>query len=136
MSEVKFDCPSCGQPIETAEVEARRGLNCPSCYKFFTPKIPASAPEPNAIPDVEAKHLAKLKNRREQIRTSAELCSLFAKITFFLGLASLVISLFVVFGEGNPTIGFILGASLIGTAFWLYLIAQIIHIRANTLNDK
>jgi len=122
--------------MEMAEPEARRGVNCPSCFKFFTPNISASAPTPNAVTDGEAKQLAELKNRREQIRSSAEICSLFAKITFSLGLLCLVISLFVVFGEGNAAIGFLLGASLIGTAFWLYLIAQIIHIRANTLNDK
>ena len=37
-----------------------------------------------------------------------------------------------IFGDGVVGGWFIAAGALIGVAFWLYLIAQIIHIRANT----
>jgi hypothetical protein len=45
----------------------------------------------------------------------------------------LLISVIQLVSGGGSTAGVIIGAGLIGAALWLYLIAQIVHIRANTL---
>ena len=53
MSDINFDCPHCGQNLETDESLSGSGIDCPACKKFLT--IPGSAitidlpPEPTNI---------------------------------------------------------------------------------------
>jgi len=50
-----------------------------------------------------------------------------------IGLIIAVIDVLAGVGGGSPSItGFILAGAFASTAFWFYLVAQIIHIRANT----
>tara|TARA_B100000408_G_scaffold102025_1_gene79083 strand:+ start:166 stop:642 length:477 start_codon:yes stop_codon:yes gene_type:complete len=53
MADINFDCPHCGQNLETDEILSGSGIDCPVCKKFLT--IPGSAitidlpPEPTNI---------------------------------------------------------------------------------------
>ena len=53
MADINFDCPHCGQNLETDESLSGSGIDCPACKKFLT--IPGSAitidlpPEPTNI---------------------------------------------------------------------------------------
>ena len=53
MSDINFDCPHCGQNLETDESLSGSGIDCPACKKFLT--IPGLAitidlpPEPTNI---------------------------------------------------------------------------------------
>ena len=53
MADINFDCPHCGQNLETDEILSGRGIDCPVCKKFLI--IPGSAitidlpPEPTNI---------------------------------------------------------------------------------------
>ena len=41
MADINFDCPHCGQNLETDEILSGSGIDCPVCKKFLT--IPGSA---------------------------------------------------------------------------------------------
>ena len=41
MADINFDCPHCGQNLETDESLSGSGIDCPACKKFLT--IPGSA---------------------------------------------------------------------------------------------
>ena len=41
MADVNFDCPHCGQNLETDEILSGTGIDCPVCKKYLT--IPGSA---------------------------------------------------------------------------------------------
>ena len=53
MADINFDCPHCGQNLETDEILSGTGIDCPVCKKFLI--IPVSAitidlpPEPTDI---------------------------------------------------------------------------------------
>ena len=53
MADINFDCPHCGQNLETDEILSGTGIDCPVCKKFLI--IPGSAitidlpPEPTNI---------------------------------------------------------------------------------------
>ena len=53
MADINFDCPHCGQNLETDDILSGSGIDCPVCKKFLT--IPGSAitidlpPEPTNI---------------------------------------------------------------------------------------
>ena len=41
MADINFDCPHCGQNLETDDILSGSGIDCPVCKKFLT--IPGSA---------------------------------------------------------------------------------------------
>ena len=53
MADINFDCPHCGQNLETDEILSGSGIDCPVCKKYLT--IPGTAittdlpPEPTNI---------------------------------------------------------------------------------------
>jgi hypothetical protein len=122
MKEVRLECPKCGQPVETDEATARRGIACPVCGRNLTgPQF--KGPETGET---------ELKSRRGTIRRRAADFVLWGIILFIL-------SFFIAFGSMCTAItgdgceaGFITSGVLTGCSLWLYLIGQIIHIRANT----
>ena len=107
--------------------DARRGLNCPACLKFFTPDLP-----PATAPEVASRTEQKA-NEAEQIRTTADNFRGAAIFLLALGLLILLACVIQELSGSEFVSGWVWAGSFIGTAFWLYLVAQIIHIRANTL---
>ena len=146
MNQIRFDCPGCGQTIEMAEEARFERVKCPTCqHEFFPdktrpvrlmPTAPA-APPPN-IPLPRKPELVTIEETFA--RTEAE--KIHSKADFFtvMSLLFLVGSLLVAFvcilsgiAGVDVSSGFIIVvASLIGVSLWFYLIAQIVHIRANT----
>ncbi|MDP7050369.1 MAG: hypothetical protein QF600_00440 [Verrucomicrobiota bacterium] len=45
MADINFDCPHCGQNLETDEILSGTGIDCPVCKKYIT--IPGSAIAPD-----------------------------------------------------------------------------------------
>src|ERR1035437_3747565 len=116
MSEIKIECPSCGQPIELPEDHARRGLNCPACYKFFTPSLapaPATCAPKNAAPGWEEHNLQLQKNK---IRQGARAFELIAVV--FLVMATLWFFGALMFMKSQENYSFIPAGYLVGLALW------------------
>lgn len=155
MSDIKFDCESCGESIviddsqfePTNETEARiygQELGCPHCGKktralklkpIFgkTPIVPD--PSWQGIPD-------RPKPMTRSIRRRAENLAIFSAWFIGLGIAGMVITVFVAGNENMQDevardwiIGSVFSGSLAAIGLWLYLVAQIVHIRANTHKD-
>ena len=49
MVDINFDCPHCGQNLETDEILSGTGIDCPACKKYLT--IPGSAITPDLPPE-------------------------------------------------------------------------------------
>lgn len=133
MNVIKVQCPFCAQPVELPRADAERGLNCPSCFRFFQASdriAPDEAPRPAGSHPPEL----SLPQRCEKIRRQANFFCGFALI-WLIGAA---LALLIGIEHGLHTsddiggVPLIVMCSFLVTAFWCYLVAQIIHIRANT----
>lgn len=102
---------------------------CPTCdHKFFPKPRRIETALPTMRASLTADQLAKMEQdkRVEHIREHATLLGV-------IGILLLVASIFISLNNESSSSGMTLaGAGLLGTAFWLYLVAQIVHIRANT----
>ena len=164
---IRFECPACSQPVEMELSQAKRGLNCPGCFKFFTPKevtaercqkcgspkiklndnwvwceqcsryshqitppAPASSFSATTAAILERDGRAAA-DRQKQIRGHAKFLEIVAIIFAAIGMLALLLAGVALDGH-NAVPYFIICGSAFGGACWLYLIAQIIHIRANT----
>jgi DNA-directed RNA polymerase subunit RPC12/RpoP len=139
--EYKFTCPRCSQPIIADDVSLGQAISCPDCGQEFIPRpLP---PQPSAA-DVNAEQLRKLKiqeieNQREKdvvaakLETKAGSYSRIAGVLLLIGIIALIFGF--VFITQNGGVGAavdcwsVSGASL-GSALPIYLLAQVIHIRA------
>ena len=144
--EIRLRCPKCDRPMFVEKKALlQEFVNCPNCAASFPP-APARAPAkpgdwtvevvPGATapsPALAAEALSRaVEQRAEKIRHQAEFFTtvaiLFSGVGVLVAFGSAGYSISIG-GAGN---GFIVAASLIGLSLWFYLIAQIIHIRANT----
>lgn len=135
---IKCKCQHCDQNIEFEAAAAGRAVNCPGCgmeTQLFDrsaktiPRLGAQQrlPKPGPTPKQRIKATAKRF-------TSAAIASLiFAGVSCLM--AAIVISSPAV-ESGDVDTAVVFSASVVsvflGAAGWFYLIAQIIHIRANT----
>ena len=118
---IKFNCPTCNHSLISEEKAASIGVVCPQCSTGFVPeKFDFAEPAP-------APSVSKRPTRADSIRNTADNFSACATILIILGIVALLGAFFT----GSFMAGYI-GASLFATAFWSYLVAQVIHIRANT----
>ena len=135
MKEIHFDCPACGQPIFTDLSTAIKSVACPACAHVFNPRsLPVPEPE-GSVPDSETTKEVleeQARQRAEKIHGQANSLSLIAGCCTSFGIMILLACMGLVFTGTSCFLGWIVASSLIGTGFWLYLVAQIIHIRANT----
>ena len=149
-------CPTCEQEIAHAEIVGGT-IHCPTCVKWFSvPRAgntnvlepaysqPASAPIPTAAAR-EAELVAQQKkewavrvtdaavmNRAANIRARAGqwcavavFCAVVAGFAFVMGIVARI-------GDASAIGSWSVAGVFIGLAFWSYLIAQVIHIRAYT----
>jgi DNA-directed RNA polymerase subunit RPC12/RpoP len=122
---IEFSCPHCSHIIETSDELLGTEVDCPGCGKkvllfYEHAKIPQPEPEPLLPP------LA----RQQKIRRQAVVLEGIAAL-FVMGGLFLIILFFLSPEMGIPNLSWISGA-LLGAALWFYLLAQIVHIRANT----
>ena len=114
--EIHFDCPKCKRPLTGDKALLGEMIHCPDCNEPFIPTPRKPAPP----------------SRAEKIHYQADGFTAFAAVFFVIGLFIGVASLAqAISGEEGAGKLFIVAASLIGASLWFYLIAQIIHIRAN-----
>jgi ribosomal protein L37AE/L43A len=125
---MKINCPLCAKETELEPVEGL--VKCEQCGEWFhePPRAPDTPPQ-NSLAEAYAKNsvVRELELRRQKIHRQANSFSLVAALCVGLGLLGLF------FAIQSVSIGSdIFCGAAFGLALWLYLIAQIIHIRANT----
>jgi hypothetical protein len=132
--EIHFDCPKCKRPMSGDKTLLGEMINCPDCNEPFIP-VP-NKPEPEPIAEASGWERVssppRVFTKTEKIQNMAYLFTAAAILFFIIGcLTGFGSFCLVISGEGAG-IGYIIAASLIGISLWFYLIAQIVHIRANT----
>ena len=115
---IKFNCPACGQKIEATDEVQNQRLKCPSCDNEFVPTAPPLMP--------------KKFSKVDDIRNTAGNFRAFAIFFAALGFLILGCQFFAAFMASVDVRWCVVGVLLLTTSFWFYLIAQIMHIRANT----
>jgi hypothetical protein len=131
-------CQHCGHDFET-EVDGKTAI-CPACQKE-TP-INAPLPKPKAIHQPGRMPTATLPVIESvAIREKAEIIEGVSIVFMGLGIIGLLFS-FIAIGMANTDndarnafTACMVCASLLTIGIWAYLIAQIVHIRANTHKD-
>jgi hypothetical protein len=134
------NCPACNHEFEIAGIAAAKdGLKCPKCATGFVPEKVHRSDELEQKPAWEVKVVPnaltpedRLKRRRDGITNVADNFSSVALLFLILGIILLFVSVMRSLDGAEVVLGWIISCGLIGTAFWMYLVAQIIHIRANT----
>lgn len=130
-----INCPDCKEPFiptprkpEPASEEAQRqiGLGGPEHPAKVSPVSPIAPRTTSATPPYGA------AERAAKIRRQAQSFTSLAILLLFIGLIIGFASLFNLLADEGVGKGFIVAASFITVSLWLYLIGQIIHIRANT----
>lgn len=109
-----------------------RGVKCPVCQHVFSPEDwvevveQALPPEPPALPEVSEleRRRAGIRHDADQFRGLSFLCAILGGIGIILGLVSM--------GGDHPVNSFGFAGDMFGAALLFYVIAQLIHIRANT----
>ena len=66
MADINFDCPHCGQNLETDGILSGTGIDCPACKKYLT--IPGSAITPDLPP--EPTNISTGKNVSDLLRAT------------------------------------------------------------------
>ena len=138
MNQIQFDCPGCGQTIETAETSQFELVKCPTCQREFFPvktrlvrPAPAAPPTPSEVPTVDRSLSVFPPTESEKVRRQAESFSAAASLCVVIGVLALLIGIGLSVGEGTGGgLSWLVMCAAFGLALWLYLVAQIIHIRA------
>jgi len=144
---IKFDCPGCGHSLDGESELEFQEVSCPVCQQQFFPKPikamatkperpfavdppPPSPPAPELAPEVLSPEAA-LKRRVMRLRGHADTLTFLACACGLIGGIAILIGLIGM--EGNsPNAAFFWAAGFMAIASWLFLIGQIMHIRANT----
>ncbi len=126
MTIVKIECPKCGQHVETDSDTASIGLVCPACQNSF--RLPPPDKWPDNAPRTPAP--AKMPKRPEwmDIREHASNAQMAGKGILLLGFA--IVCCCIMAEDGFRTAMICVGSGLIVAAFWLTILAQIMHVRA------
>lgn len=145
-SVVKFDCPKCGQPIETTRLRSLSSVECPTCRTGFMPgRVFEIEPEPSKGWTIEAKarepdpvwqrDLFGMALSRTGPRGRAGIVSVLG-ILCFLGCAvCLFLALLNSINSDNYWFNLSAASGLLLIGFILQIIAQLLHIRA-ALEDR
>ena len=135
-SELEFEtvtCPICQhqffpKPIKTAYEKAARLSAPPPAPDLKKPAVPSQTPEEKAAWEakIQRDQLAERINRLQSLGSGLAGFSVFlfgvGIILLLCGALSQPSSMGLVFA----------GGSFVGSAFWLFIAGQIVHIRANT----
>jgi hypothetical protein len=148
---IKLKCPDCNQDIEAPdEILNEESVSCPSCARDFKPvrRLPEGfwPDPPNTTPEQKARYekrkpgapvsaVDKIEGQATAFEVAAIAFAVIGIITLFLA----IVSATQTDENGNAISHFMAWAttgSLFGLALWLYLIAQIIYIRALLAKGK
>jgi len=150
--DAKCNCQTCGQPIAFPPELHNTPIECPHCTAETLLLIPPAAPttppaQPKPTPpkttaasatpvlSPEEQQLRKVINdlvgKADLFSNASTLCMVLAGLIFVITLLAAAVNQNSEV-EGIFIIGFSAVAGAISCAIWLFLAAQIIHIRANT----
>ena len=111
-------CPYCHSSSVEMEGELAHCLNC---EKYFKPYVPDTT-----IPSNVESQSDKIRNHAGRFVTASCFCLVLAALGFLAGLFA------TVNGYESARLDWIIFVGFFSAAIWLYLVAQLIHIRANT----
>jgi len=120
--------------LDGAEAEEFKKVTCPDCREEFTPQVIERVKPPTP----EEKAAAEAKEKQEALVARIEDTRMKASIFKWVAVASVVLSvlvfIFYVLNSSDPSAISIklMAGDCLGSAAWCYLIAQLLHIRANT----
>jgi hypothetical protein len=120
--------------LDGTEDEEFKKVTCPNCQERFTPKVlervKPPTPEEKAAAEAKAKQEA-IVARIENTRLTALIFTVLAVVSLVIGFF-LLINAFLAAGDRYATPTGPAADVFFGAAAWFYLIAQLLHIRANT----
>jgi len=126
----KFHCPNCHEKIKADSAVEGREVTCPSCQFKFIPAIEETAEDMRARAD-EPSTLAWAKpDSSRELHDRASSTGMAGTILLVISLIAIII---VWAGDSDirPAATIVAGGCFF-FALFLFLIAQLIHIRANT----
>jgi len=135
---IKVECSHCGQTLEGPdELASVRLLDCPTCGNSFKPvlPLPSATKEMSELAAAQALRVesAKIRKRARETTCAAIFLAALGLLGIFAALSSISSAM-----ESSDTnahaspADWIFAGACFGSALALYLIAQVIHIRANT----
>jgi hypothetical protein len=144
---IKFECIACHQVIEAPDEMMGQQVECPACQQQFWPAkfLPMETPpvvkietasgsqsdKKEELETIEARFISKaIADEVSRIQQLAEMFVRISKISFVLGIFFLVLTFLVTANETQTYLLAALSSIAFGLALWLYLVGQIIHIRA------
>ena len=122
-------CPKCGS---ANVVQAAEGVfNCQDCYHYFSEVVPKPLIPPPALRLMPLPALPPPVSAAEKIRGNAREIVGLSVFLLILGMFITVSTLcHNLASDTASNSGYIAVAGLISLAVWLYLIGQVVHIRA------
>lgn len=137
--EIHFDCPKCNRPMAGEDALLNELVNCPDCGHPFTPQVRPAKPELMEIESLKLEFArTKAQLGKERIRT-AQVASLRGQgkrliaLSVFFALAAVLFLMAAVCAAagGDDSMRLLIYAvAALVIAFWLYLVGQLVHIRA------
>ena len=116
-----MNCPKCNSENVVMVGEL---AHCRACENYYKPFLGELSGE-SAAPRPGGSSVWAIRHRADSFAFGA-VC------LFVLAVVVGVISIFLALSGTTSLAGFCLAGSLAGSAFWLYHIVQVMHIRANT----
>jgi len=131
MSDIKFNCPKCQRPMVADEQVRFHTLICPDCHHLFFPiakDLPKTAPFMPPPPSA-----ARLLDVQKQSAGLHHLAGILSRVGLGAAALGMLVCFLAVIG-GDERTAVISAGSGLGAGAFLYLVAQLIHIRASVLN--
>lgn len=129
LPEIQFECPKCQRRMSGDQALINELISCPDCGEVFQPS-------PNKTTPLKANTLlqqtSQVSGRSGAIRFQAQVFILAAVIIFGAGFLAGFFALLKYVASEDASGSLIIAGSCAGIALGLYLIAQVVQIRANT----
>lgn len=116
-----MNCPKCHGANVVVEGEQAHCLSCENFWKPYFGELSGEFQKQNTV-SVTAMAL----------HHRADAFAFGSGWLIAIGLIIGFISILMTFAGSNIWLGFVVAGALFSSGFWLYLIAQVMHIRANT----
>lgn len=138
---MKFSCPACNQHIEAPEEMNGQTIVCPDCGLNFT-ALKSKYQKPSETSEKSFSTTAKVRSPvQEQLTESAQISKRAASFSkgagfaLFVSAICFIIAIYVLAfsdsgAQENAILFAVISGSALMVAFMLYLLAQLLHIRA------
>lgn len=128
-----FACPKCRRAMVGDRALLGELITCPDCGESFQPAPERVPLAPKQVAVAKAWLQKKQATGPEAIRNLARAITRAALILLGIALLCIFVAVAGALDGGAISYGGVYGgAACLGSAFWLMLLAQLMHIRANT----